>query len=114
MLLFENIDPVYKSEAQNAFQRFNSKTRGAEEVKSQLHNPNDEFSWLQIGPFPAMASTLGYYDDVTANIKSIIPWLSPEKYQLLIMSEKNMDTFKVRKDVSEYLLFIRQYIKGKF
>ncbi|MFN9710158.1 MAG: tetratricopeptide repeat protein [Bacteroidota bacterium] len=114
LLIFEDIDPVYKSEAKIAFERFNSKARGGEDIVSQLYEPKDGLSWLQVGIFPALASSLGYYDDVAANIKTIIPWLPSEKYQLLIISEKNMETFKSRKDVSEYLLFIRQYVKNKF
>jgi hypothetical protein len=112
--IFEEIDQVYRSEAKIAFERYNNKVRGSEDISIQLYEPNEANSWLEIGPFPALASSLGYYDEVAANIKSIIPWLATEKYQLMIISERNMETLKSRKDISEYLLFIRQYIKGKF
>jgi hypothetical protein len=114
LFIFENIDPVYRSEAKIAFQRFNGKARGGEDISTQLHEPKDGASWLEIGPFPAMASSLGYYDEVAASINSFIPWLSSDKYQMLIISEKNIEILKSRRDVSEYLLFIRQYIKAKF
>ncbi len=114
LTIFEEIDQVYRSEAKIAFERYNNKVRGSEDISIQLYEPNEANSWLEIGPFPALASSLGYYDEVAANIKSIIPWLATEKYQLMIISERNMETLKSRKDISEYLLFIRQYIKGKF
>lgn len=114
LLVFEDIDQVYRSEARIAFQRYNDKARGGEDITLQLYEPSDGSRWLEIGPFPAMASSLGYYDEAVANIKSIIPWLATDKYQLMIISEKNLEIFKTRKDISEYLLFIRQYIKGKF
>jgi tetratricopeptide (TPR) repeat protein len=114
LVIFEDIDPIYRSEARIAFQRYNDKARGGEDILVQLYEPKDGLRCLEIGAFPAMASSLGYYDEVTANIKSIIPWLGSDKYQLLIISERNLETLKSRKDISEYLLFIRQYIKGKF
>jgi outer membrane protein assembly factor BamD (BamD/ComL family) len=114
LVIFEEIDQVYRSEARIAFQRYNSKARGAEDLVVQLHEPTDAPRWLEIGLFPAMASSLGYYDETIANIKTIIPWLGSDKYQMLIISERNLETLKTRKDISEYLLFIRQYIKNKF
>jgi hypothetical protein len=114
VLLFENVDPTYRSEAKIAFQRYNSSKHGAEDIGHRLFEPKDGLHFLELGPFPAMASSLGYYDEVSTDMKNIIPWLNRDSYQLFIISEKNLETFKERKDISEYLLFIRQYIKGKF
>jgi tetratricopeptide (TPR) repeat protein len=114
LVVFEDIDPIYRSEAKISFQRYNNKARGAEDIQAQLYEAKEGPHWLEIGTFPAMASSLGYYDEVSANIKSIIPWLGSDKYQIIIISDKNLETLKSRKDISEYLLFIRQYIKGKF
>jgi len=61
-----------------------------------------------------MASCLGYYNEVAPAMNKIIPWLAADKYQLLIISEANLDILKKRADISEYLLFIRQHIKDKF
>jgi len=114
LMIFEKMDQVYRKEAAVSFQRYNNSVRGGEDIGTQLYETDPTLNWLEIGPFPAMASSLGYYNEVAPAMNKIIPWMAADKYQLLIISEANLETLKTRKDISEYLLFIRRYIKDKF
>ena len=114
LMVFESMDQVYRNEAKIAFQRQNNSSRGGQDISLLLYEPKNETSWLEVGPFSSLGSAMGYFDEIAPNMSKIIPWLSQNKYQLLIISENNLEILKTRKDISEYLLFIRQYTKEKF
>jgi len=114
LMIFEKMDQVYRKEAAVSLQRYNNSVRGGEDIGTRLYETDPALNWLEIGPFPAMASSLGFYNEVAPAMNKIIPWLAADKYQLLIISEANLETLKTRRDISEYLLFIRRYIKDKF
>ena len=114
LMIFEQIDQVYRNEAKIAFQRNNNSSRGGQDIGLYLYEPKNETAWLEIGPFASLGSAMGYYDEIAPKMNKIIPWLAANKFQLLTISENNLEILKTRKDISEYLLFIRQYIKDKF
>jgi hypothetical protein len=114
LMIFEPIDQVYRNEAKIAFQRNNNSSRGGQDIGLYLYEPKNETAWLEIGPFASLGSAMGYYDEIAPKMNKIIPWLAANKFQLLTISENNLEILKTRKDISEYLLFIRQYIKDKF
>jgi outer membrane protein assembly factor BamD (BamD/ComL family) len=114
LMVFEPMDQVYRNEAKIAIQRHHNTTRGGQDLTVKLYEPEKENAWMEIGSFASLGSAMGYYDETAPNMSKIIPWLNPGKYQWLIISDSNLEILKNRKDISEYLLFIRQYVKGKF
>jgi hypothetical protein len=115
LMVFDKVDPVYISESKIAFQRYNNSAHTTETIRINIYEGTpDEYSWLDLGPYPDVASVLGYFDELKANAKQIVPWLPAAKYQFLVISEQNLELLKTRKNLEEYKLFIRQYIKDKF
>lgn len=115
LMVFDKVDPVYISESKIAFQRYNNSAHAAETIRINIYEgAPEEYSWLDLGPYPDVASVLGYFDELKANAKQIVPWLPAAKYQFLVISEQNLELLKTRKNLEEYKLFIRQYIKDKF
>jgi hypothetical protein len=114
MIYFDEIDPLYVSEAKIAFQRYNSGNHAGETINIKIFEQGKELNWLELGSFSDVTVTLGYMEELRTNAKQIIPWLNASKYNFLIISERNLETLKQRKDIEEYKLFIRQYIKDKF
>ncbi|WP_407528311.1 hypothetical protein PDL71_09000 [Lacibacter sp. MH-610] len=115
LMVFDKVDPVYISESKIAFQRYNNSAHAAETIRINIYEgAAEEYSWLDLGPYPDVASVLGYFDELKANAKQIVPWLPAAKYQFLVISEQNLELLKTRKNLEEYKLFIRQYIKDKF
>lgn len=115
LMVFDKVDPVYISESKIALQRYNNSAHATETIRINIYEgAADEYSWLDVGPYPDVASVLGYFDELKANAKQIVPWLPAAKYQFLVISEQNLELLKTRKNLEEYKLFIRQYIKDKF
>jgi hypothetical protein len=114
LMIFEQMDQVYRNEAKIALERYNNTSRGGQDIILKLYEPKNESAWLEIGPFASLGSSMGYYDEIAPNMSKIIPWLATRQYQLIVISENNLNILKTRKDLSEYLLFIRQYVKDKF
>ncbi len=115
LMLFEKVDPVYLSEAKIAFQRYNNSAHANEGIVINVQEGGvDDLSWLDIGPKSDITSILGYFDELKANARQIVPWLPANKYQFIIISQTNLEILKTRKNPEEYKLFMRQYVKDKF
>ena len=114
LMYFDKVDPIYISESKVALQRYNNSAHSGENIQIQVYETQEEFNWMEVGPYPVMASALSYFDELKANSRQIVPWLPAEKYNFIIISEHNLDILKSRKNMEEYKLFIRQYIKDKF
>lgn len=115
LMLLEKVDPVYMSEAKIAFQRYNNSAHANEPIVINIYEgAQDEWSWLDLGPKSDITSILGYFDELKANARQIVPWLPVGKYQFIVISQANLEVFKTRKNLEEYRLFIRQYVKDKF
>jgi hypothetical protein len=115
LMVFEKVDPIYMSESRIAFQRYNNSAHTTETITLTVHEgKEDELSWMDMGPFSTITSVLGYFDEIKANAKSIVPWLPADKYQFIVISQTNLDILNKRQNLEEYRLFIRQYVKDKF
>jgi hypothetical protein len=115
LMVFEKVDPIYMSESRIAFQRYNNSAHTTETITLTVHEgKEDELSWMDMGPFSTITSVLGYFDEIKANAKSIVPWLPADKYQFIVISQTNLEILNKRQNLEEYRLFIRQYVKDKF
>lgn len=115
LMVFDKVDPIYMSESKIAFQRYNNSAHTTETITINIHEGKpDELSWMDLGTFNSITSVLGYFDELKANARSIVPWLPVDKYQFLVISQTNLEILQKRQDLGEYKLFIRQYVKDKF
>ncbi len=115
MMYFEKVDPIYITESRIAFQRYNNSSHNGETIEITIfEGKEDEMSWMDLGPYANVTAALGYYDELKANARQIVPWLPADKYGFIVISQSNLEIFKMRKNFIEYKLFIGQYIKNKF
>ncbi len=114
MIYFDQVDPVYISESRNAFQRYNSSSHSGENIRINTTDNDIKFSFLELGPFADVTTSLSYMEELQKNAKQIVPWLPAAKYNFIIISARNLDILKTRKNMEEYKQFLRQYIKDKF
>lgn len=114
MIYFDKVDPIYISEAKIAFDRYNASSHSSETIKVNIFEGDGIVGWMDLGPYPDVASVLSYFDELKQNSRQIIPWLATDKYSFLLISQTNLEILKQRKNIEEYKLFIRQYIKDKF
>ncbi len=114
LMYFNAVDPIYISESKIAFTRYNNTSHSGEGLTIQIYEGGADNNWLELGVFADVTGILGYMDELKQNAKQIVPWLPADKYHFLVISQRNLEMLKTRKNIEEYKLFIRQYIKDKF
>lgn len=114
MMYFDAVDPIYISESKNAFLRYNSSNHTTETISINTYEGDKDLSFMDLGTFPDASASLSYMDELKKNAKQIVPWLPADKYNFIIISVRNLDMLKTRRNMEEYKLFLRQYIKDKF
>lgn len=114
LMYFDEVDPVYLTEARTAYQRYNSSSFGGQNIPLKIYEGGKESTWLEMGQFSDVTTALGYMEEWKKNARQIVPWLPELKYNFVIISDRNLEMLKTRKDMQEYRTFLRQYIKDKF
>ncbi|MFY7840499.1 MAG: tetratricopeptide repeat protein, partial [Lacibacter sp.] len=114
LIYFDQVDPVYISEAKNAFQRYNNSSHAGETIGLKVNDAEKEKLWMEMGMFSDVTIAMGYMDEWKKNARQIVPWLAESKYNFIVISERNLELLKTRKNMEEYKLFLRQHIKDKF
>jgi outer membrane protein assembly factor BamD (BamD/ComL family) len=114
LMYFDKVDPIYISESKIAFQRYNSSNHSGETINITVYETNEELNWLELGPYPDVSSILSYMEELKNNARQIVPWLPVNKYNFIVISERNLEILKTRKSLEEYKLFLRLHIKDKF
>ena len=115
VIVLNKVDPVFVSEAKNAFSRYNRDTYYNKQMQAELIEIDSENKMLLISPFKDAAEALVYIDQTrpkTAN--EIIPWLKGGKYNYSIITEKNLEILRNSKDIDKYKQFLDKNVPGKF
>jgi tetratricopeptide (TPR) repeat protein len=114
-LLLNKVDPVYATEARNAFNRYNQINLNTQKINVASSKLNDTLNVVLLGPFSDAATAMIYVNRVKPQAASaIIPWLKPEKYSFTIISQPNLDILNETKDLSGYKSLIEKVLPGKF
>ena len=115
VIILDKVDPVYITEARNAFDRFNKQQFYNQTITVTGIKIDDRFHLITQGPFSDAAAAIDYIDKVKPNTpRGILPWLSAEKYSFLIISDQNLEVLKNSKDLDSYKQLIQKAIPGKF
>ena len=114
LMYFDEVDPVYLTEARTAYQRYNSSSFGGQNIPLKIYEGDKENTWMEMGQFSDVTTALGYMEEWKKNARQIVPWLPELKYNFVIISDRNLEMLKSRKNMEEYRTFLRQYIKDKF
>lgn len=114
LMYFDEVDPVYLTEARTAYQRYNSSSFGGQNIPLKIYEGDKDNTWMEMGLFSDVTTALGYMEEWKKNARQIVPWLPELKYNFVIISDRNLEMLKTRKNMEEYKTFLRQYIKDKF
>ncbi len=114
VMYFDEVDEVYVTEARTAYQRYNSSSHSGEDIPLKIYIGDKENTWMEMGLFSNVTTALGYMEEWKKNARQIVPWLPELKYSFIIISDRNLELLKTRKNMEEYKLFLRQHIKDKF
>jgi outer membrane protein assembly factor BamD (BamD/ComL family) len=114
-VILDKVDPVYQSEARNAFNRYNKEKFYNQKIDISSTQIDERFNLLLQGPFTDANTAVDYIDKIKPIVKSrILPWLSADKYTFFIISQGNLDTLKTSKDMEGYKQLLQTALPGKF
>jgi outer membrane protein assembly factor BamD (BamD/ComL family) len=107
IIVLDKVDPVYVSEAKNAFSRFNLETYYSKGLATENASLNDSLKLVVISGFPNSDDALGYLRTVKPEApRDIVPWLPAGKYSFLIISNANLQLLLDNKDMTAYRKFV--------
>lgn len=115
VIVLSKVDPIFVSEARNAFSRYNRDTYYNKQMQAELVEVDADNRLLLISPFANAAEATDYIDQTRPKTASeIIPWLTGGRYFYLIINNQNLEVLKNSKDINKYQEFLKQNIPGKF
>jgi hypothetical protein len=114
-LVLNKVDPVFSSEAKNAFFRYNRETFYNKQFAIDLITIDADNKLMLISPFKNAEEAMAYVDKTRPKTASeIIPWLKGGKYSFSIITEKNLEILKANQKMDNYKSFLDQHFPGRF
>lgn len=115
VIMLDKVDKVYASEARNAFNRYNREKFNNRRIDMNSLALDERFQLVLEGPF-ADANAAAEYLQIVKPIAAgrIVPWLTPNKYSFIIISNTNLELLKANKDVEAYKELMLKAFPGKF
>jgi tetratricopeptide (TPR) repeat protein len=115
VIVMNKVDPVYVSEAKNAFNGYNQENFYSQSLTADNASLSDSLKLLVISGFPTDKDALDYLQHAKALApRQIVPWLPADKYTFMIISGANLRILLTGKDMSAYRQFLSAAYPGKF
>ena len=116
VLLLDKVAPVFANEAKNAFNRYDKQTfYNQPQLNATGAKLDDRYNLVLIGPFTDAVGALDYVDKVKPlTAGKILPWLTPDKFSYLMISQANLDLLNENKDLEGYKGILRKALPAKF
>lgn len=109
------VDPIFVSEARNAFNRFNQERYYGQKLPINVIRVNETEQILLIGPFINAAEASTYTDKNRSLAASrIMPWLTTDKYSFSIISPKNLTLLRKKGETTTYWQLVRKLFPDKY
>jgi hypothetical protein len=115
LIVLDKVDPVYVSEAKNAFNRYNTENFYSAQLTTDNAALNDSLKLVVIGAFANSDAALDYMQKMKAlSPREIIPWMPAGKYTFQVISGHNLELLLNNKDMPAYRKFLSTVYPGKF
>ncbi|HUZ59534.1 MAG TPA: tetratricopeptide repeat protein [Hanamia sp.] len=114
MMVLTKVDPVYSSEAKNAFNRYNSQNNYSLNIQIAKDTLDTNRILLIFSPFIDADVALKYLDQLKSAAPSEISWLPVQKYAFYIISDANLELLKENKNLQSYIDLLHKKYPGKF
>ncbi|WP_460432877.1 type IX secretion system periplasmic lipoprotein PorW/SprE [Arachidicoccus ginsenosidivorans] len=102
-VILHHVAPVFASEAANAFNRYNLLAFEHDKWPVNRQQSIPETDLVQIGPFKDYKAAEAYLKQIQPVAPStILPWLAPDKFELIIVSPQNTNKLKSKEDLKNY------------
>jgi len=109
------VDPVFVSEARNAWNRFNQERYYNQKLPISVIRVNESEQILIMGPF-ANAAEASTYTDRNRPLASsrVTPWLETSKFSFAIISRDNLDLLLKKGETATYWQMLRNLFPDKY
>jgi tetratricopeptide (TPR) repeat protein len=114
LMILEKVDPVYVTEARNAFNRYNRENYYGQTININKDAIDADRNLLVISSFADAATALLYYDKIKRSAAAEVSWLPANKYSFLIITEENLQLLKTNKNITGYKALLNTQFPGKF
>jgi tetratricopeptide (TPR) repeat protein len=114
MMVLTKVDPVYSSEAKNAFTRYNSEKFYNQKISVTKDTLDKDRTLLVFTEFETADLAIKYMDKLKKDAPSEISWLPAAKYSFYIISGSNLDLLKENKNLQNYIDLLNKKYPGKF
>ena len=115
MIAFENIDPAFFKESKQSFAQYTNDKFRNEKIGMSDYNLNSQTRLLLLGPFANSEIALNFIDKTKPIAASkIISFITPDKYSFYIIDSGNLKLLQTKKNLSDFIKFIKLAIPGKF
>jgi hypothetical protein len=114
IMILTKVDPVYSSEARNAFNRMNSQSYSTNKIAISKDTLDSERTILVFSQFVDAQEAMKYMDKLKQAAPSQISWLPAQKYKFYIISDSNLQFLKENKNLQNYIDLLDNKYPGKF
>jgi hypothetical protein len=115
VIVMNKVDPVYVTEARNAFNRFDHENYYSKPIEINNSALNDTTKLVVLNGFQNANEALEYVGKARPlSSKEIVPWLPSGKYFFIIITEQNLAILKNNQDLAGYQKYLAAYFPGKF
>lgn len=109
------VDPVFVSEARNAWNRFNLERYYNQKLPISVIRVNDSEQILIMGPFDNAAEASTYTDRNRPLATSrVTPWLETSKFSFAIISRENLNLLIKKGETGTYWQMLRNLFPDKY
>lgn len=114
VMILNKVDPVYSSEARNAFIRYNKQNFYNQTIEITKDTLDADRTLLVFSQFISAEAAMKYLDKIRYDAPSEVSWLPANKYSFYIISDDNLQLLKENKKLESYLDLLKEKFPGKF
>ena len=113
-MVLTKVDPVYSSEARNAFNRYNAQSMTTNQIIITKDTLDSARTLLVFSQFIDADEAIKYREKIKQAAPSEISWLPTQKYTFYIISDANLELLKENKNLQSYIDLLNKKYPGKF
>jgi tetratricopeptide (TPR) repeat protein len=113
VMVLNQVDQVYVSEAQRAMKNFNQ-SNAFSSIQIKKDTFDTKRNLLVLSKFENAEDALSYFDKLKKNTSSMFSWLPANKYSFIIIHTDNFNSLQKRKDMEQYQLFLKAQYPDRF
>lgn len=114
VMILTKVDPVYSSEARNAFNRYNKTKFYNQKIDILKDTLDADHTLLIFSEFVSAEAAIKYMSQLKHDAPGEVSWLPASKYVFYIISNDNLELLKQNKRLDSYIELLKEKYPDKF